>query len=108
MVERGEASHAELAAHGQTDGVELREDAITAAVLAVALPRDDEVTGDVAGDRRIALAARGVAVDPELAAVRVAGAEIVLREDADGCVVRPVALPHHHEVPAGVDGHGGE
>ncbi len=50
----------------QTDTLEASaEDAVVVAILTEALPDDHEVAGGVAGDRRIALVARGVRIDRE-------------------------------------------
>src|SRR3990172_397074 len=65
---RGVGVDLELASLGEAVGVEaLAEDPPGAPVLAVALPNDDEVPVRVGGHRGVALVARGVGVDLEVA-----------------------------------------
>src|SRR5207248_492627 len=65
------------------------------AVLAEALPGDDEVAGRAQGHRRHGLVAGGKGVDPELAAHRRAGGVVALGVDAVAAEVLAVALPGH-------------
>ena len=86
--------------------VPLGVDAVVAAVLAVALPGDDEVAGGVHGHGGHGLAVGRVGVDLELAALGDPGGVVPLGVDAVvAAVLVAVAGPGDDEVAGGVHGH---
>jgi hypothetical protein len=107
LTVRREAVDLELATCRVARGVvALGEDAVPVAVLAVALPRHDEVAVGVHGHGRDHLNACREAVDLERGSLRIARGIVALGEDAVLAAVLAVAVPRHDEVAVGVHGHG--
>src|SRR5262249_2097095 len=101
---RGVAVDGELPAERRARArIALPEDAVAAAILAVAVPDHHEVARAVGAHLGIALVGRGVVVHLEPPAERRARAREALAGDACAVAVA-VAQPHHHEVPRPVGG----
>jgi len=86
----------------EAEGVRIR------ATRAEALPHDHEVAVGVQRHRRVALLARGVGVDLELAARRAARRGVALPLDAVEARIRAArsaAVPRHHEIAVIVHRH---
>src|SRR6185503_477492 len=94
----------ELPAQGRPRaGIALRVDAETAAVLDLALPRNDEAAEGVAAHRGMELVEPEEGIDPELAAQRRARAGEPLGVDPPiEEAVLVVALPDDHEIAGGI------
>ena len=106
---RGVGVDLELGSLGHAGGViTLGIDAVAAAVLAVALPGDDEVAGGIHGHLGKSLIAGGVGVDLEFAALGHAGRVVALGVDAVAAAILAIALPGDDEVAGGIHGHAGE
>src|SRR5262249_19762233 len=82
----------------------LREDAVSVAVLAGALPDDDEIAARIDRQLRKDLVSRRVRVDLELASQLGPGGVEALTEDAVAGPVAAVVLPHDDEASRSVSG----
>ncbi len=109
LLVRGVARDLELGGKGRPGGGEAAgEDAKVRAVLAVALPGDDEVAIGVEGHGESVLVVRGIARDLELGSKRDAGGGEAAGEAAVVRTVLAVARPGDDEVAVGVEGHRGK
>jgi hypothetical protein len=107
LTARREAVDLELGSLGHARGVEAPgEDAVTIAVLAVALPRHDEVAVGIHGHGQMLLIARGEGIDLDLGSLGHARGVEALDEDAVTAAVLAETLPRHDEVAVGVRGDG--
>ena len=84
--------------------VSTREQTVLAAVLAGALPDDDELAGAPHADGGLVLGADGVGVDLELdAELDAGGVEALGAESSERALILIEIGPGHHEVSSGVD-----
>src|SRR5205085_2316379 len=88
---------------GAASRIPLRIDAHAAAVLVLATPGDDEVTGSIHRHVGVILIVSGVGVDLELGALGHAGSVIPLRIVAGAVAV--LVLPGNDEVADGIHRH---
>src|SRR6185503_1642705 len=104
LIAGGERADVELASlAGSGRGEALAEDAISAPILGVAMPYDDEVAIRLRAYDRRPLHPGGVGVDLELDALGDSKGVEELAGHAQG-LVRAIAAPHHDEVPVDVRG----
>ena len=107
LVAHGVGVDPELATvDGAIGVVALAEHARGVAILAVGTPHHDEAAVSERGDVGLVLAARGIAVDLELAAVDRAVGVVALAENTVAVAVLVIAAPYDHEAAIGEAGDG--